>query len=198
MKRGGRAGLGLLEVLVATAVLSVLVGIVYLLLQRSSDTYVNESVHLSLDGRARELLSEISRDLREAGPATLKTGDPPVPVVAGQPVADLRFGMISGFDQVRREAQFARPARYRWIPAPGESLNGSDDNGDGRIDEGVVEKTDPFGKTTRVCSDVKAGGLKFVYTPHKVGVTLELEQRDLKGTRIRRQATITVDLRNEP
>lgn len=203
MERGtkagrSRAGLSLVEVLIASGILSVLVTIVYLVLQRSSDTYANESVHLSLDERARETLTEISRDLREAGSATMRTGDPPVPLVDGQPVEDLRFGTISGFDPTRREVQFSNTVRYRWRPALGEVVNGLDDNGDGRADEGTVERTDPSGKVTRLCGDVKVQGLKFVYTPHKVAVTLDLERLDLKGTRVQRRATTTVDLRNGP
>ena len=156
-----RAGLSLVEVLIASGILSVLVAIVYLVLQRSTDTYANEAVHLSLDERARETLTEIGRDLREAGSATMRTGDPPVPLVPGQPYADLRFGTISGF-------------------------------------EGYVERTDPSGKVTCLCGDVKVQGLKFVFTPNKVAVTLDLERRDPKGTRVQRKAATTVDLRNGP
>ncbi|HLF92766.1 MAG TPA: prepilin-type N-terminal cleavage/methylation domain-containing protein [Planctomycetota bacterium] len=193
-----RAGLSLVEVLIASGILSVLVAIVYLVLQRSTDTYANEAVHLSLDERARETLTEIGRDLREAGSATMRTGDPPVPLVPGQPYADLRFGTISGFDPTRREAQFSNAVRYRWRSALGEIVNGQDDNGDGRADEGYVERTDPSGKVTCLCGDVKVQGLKFVFTPNKVAVTLDLERRDPKGTRVQRKAATTVDLRNGP
>ncbi|MBI3855317.1 MAG: hypothetical protein HY293_06465 [Planctomycetes bacterium] len=175
------AGLTLVEVLFASMFMSFMALMVYLVLHRSSDTYSNESMHLALDERAREAMSEIARDLREAGDTTLSTGDPPLPVLDGQKVSDLRFGVHSGYDMTGRKVLYTRVVRYRFMPAAGE---------------GYVERTDRSGVTTHLCDDVKNGGLTFVVSGRKVTVTLALERRDLKGTLIHREATTSVELRN--
>jgi hypothetical protein len=196
--RSGSAaeGLTLVEVVFATAFLSILVFIVYLVLHRSSERIGNESVHLSLDERAREVLSEVARDLRDSARETLSTGIPPAPVVPGQAYADLRFGVNSGYDLATRAVQFSRTVRYRFVPDPADPANGADDDGDGLVDEGSVEKTDLHGGVTRICDDVVASGLRFVLQDRLVTVTLTREHRDPKGTIVRREANTSVELRN--
>lgn len=189
-------GLTLVEVIFSSIIMSLVVLLVYLVLHRSTETAGNESLHLSLDERAREVLAEIARDLRESARHTLSSGDPPAPVPLGQAVADLRFGVNSGYDMTQRKLLFTRIVRYRFVLGPGEIPNGTDDDGDGLVDEGAVEKTDRFGVTTRICSDVAASGLKFVVSDRLVTVTLVLERRDAKRTLLRREAVTSVELRN--
>lgn len=193
-----RRGLTLLEVLVASVIMSALAAIVFLVLQRSTDTYSNESVHLSLEEQGREVLAQIARDLRDSSAATMTTGDVPVPVTEGSKYNDLRFQVNTGYDLDLREVQYARTVRYRWRMAADEVANGLDDNGNGLADEGYIEKSDRFGKVTKICDDVKKQGLTFLIGARLVTVTLELEQRDLKGTLIHRKIVSTVELRNTP
>jgi len=191
-----RAGLTLLEVIIASTIMSVLVLMVYLILHRSTDTYGNESLRLSLDQRSRDVLAEIARDLREAGSTTLTTGDPPTSVVEGTSYNDLRFGVNSGYDLANRKVLFTRIVRYRWRMDPDEAANGKDDNANGLIDEGYIEKRDRYGVVTRICDDVKYRGLTFIAGPGLVTVTLELERRDPKGTLVTRKAVTAIELRN--
>lgn len=189
-------GLTLLEVIFASAIMSTIAVMVFLILHRSTDTYSNQSMHLALDERGREILAEIARDLREGGRDTFSSGTPPVAIVEGQPYGDLRFGVNSGYDMTGRRILFTRVVRYRFVLDAGESANGMDDDGDGLADEGFVERTDRHGRTTRLCGDVRSPGLAFVVTDRLVKVTLVLERRDPKGTLIRRDAVTSVELRN--
>jgi hypothetical protein len=194
--RNPRAGLTLVEVVFASAFLSVLVFIVYLVLHRSADRVGNESIHLALDERAREVLSQLARDLRDSARETLSSGTPPAPVVTGQAYADLRFGVNSGYDLATRAIRFTQVCRYRFVPDPAELANGADDDGDGLADEGSVEKTDRHGQVTRICDNVAASGLRFVLEGRLITVTLVLAQRDSKGFIVRREAKTSVELRN--
>jgi prepilin-type N-terminal cleavage/methylation domain-containing protein len=193
-----RAGLTLLEVLFATAIMSMVAALVFLILHRSSDHFSNESSSLQLEGRAREILIEVARDLRESHRDTFSTGDPPVPVVDGTAYNDFRFRVNSGYDLKDRSVQYAGTVRYRFRLDDGEFADGLDNNGNGLVDEGYVEKTDRYGTITRIGTDAKQPGITFTPNGRVVVVTLTLERRDLKGTPIRRQASISVDLRNEP
>lgn len=194
------AGLTLLEVMVASAVLTAAVSMVYLVLHRASDSYANETVHLALDERARDVLAQMAREIREAGLATFVTGTPPAGLVAGTPVSDIQFGRHSGFDLGARKVRFENVVHYRWAIDPAELPDGKDNNGNGLVDEGILEKTETFpGRPvvrSRVCGDVTNQGLTFVLRGRSVAITLELARKDLRGTLVRRTAETSVELRN--
>jgi prepilin-type N-terminal cleavage/methylation domain-containing protein len=190
------AGFSLLEVVIASAILALVVLATYGILYSSSTTYANQSVHVALDDLAREVLSDLARDLREAGKHTLTTGDPPAAVVPGTPYTDLRLGVHSGFSMADRKPLFADTVRYRWVPARGETVDGKDNNRDGFVDEGEIEKMDRFGAVTRICPNVLTDGLKFTLDESAVTVSLELARRDARNTLVSRRAETRIELRN--
>lgn len=193
-------GFSLLEVMVAAAILTFVVALIYAALFSAGDTYANDSVHLALDERGREVLNQMVRELREAGVSTFVSGSPPAAIVAGTPYADVSFGRHSGLNLTTKQVEFGHTVRYRWVLDPAEIANGKDDNANGLVDEGLIEKTETFlGKpavTTRICRDVKNQGLKFVLQNRSVAITLELERRDPKGTVVARKVETTAELRN--
>lgn len=199
-----RKGATLLEVIVASAILVGVLGMAYLLLQTSTNEYANQSVHLALDQRARDVLADMVRELNNARhPPTAAS-----PLAAGDPgydssiprYTDLAFSMISRFDYAGKQPVFGDQVRYRWVLEDGETVNGKDDNRNGLVDEGVIEKIETFeGKpavTTVVCRDVAFKGLRFQPGDHVVTVVLDLQRRDMRNTLVLRKVETTADLRN--
>jgi len=199
-----RKGLSLLEVIIASTILVGVLGIAYLLLHSSSSEYTNQSTHLKLDDRARDLLADLVRELQNAKnppvqASPLAPGDPGYDAAAPK-YTELTFSTISRFDYASRAPFYGNQIRYRWLLENGETANGKDDNRNGFIDEGVIEKTETFeGKpavTTIVCRDATFKGLRFQPLNRTVAVTIELQGRDWRNTLVSRKAETTAELRN--
>jgi hypothetical protein len=185
-------------VVFATAIMGAVISMVYVILHRSTTTWGNEMVQLALVERARETLLRVARDLREAGPDTLRAGEPPVVPAAGQVYHDLRFNVITGYDLTEREARFDVGVRYRWVPDPADPVNGRDDDGNGTVDDGWVEMTDRHGRVSKICSHVKLQGLSFQVEGPVVTVTLELERMDPRRKPVTGKLVKSLELRNRP
>jgi hypothetical protein len=201
-----RKGVTLIEVIVATTILMGVLGMTYLMLHTSTNEYANQSVHVALDERARDLLADITRELHNAKhpPTTtmfLVSGDPDFDAAVPRAI-DLNFNTISRFDYAASKPVFGNAVRYWWELDIGEGTvrDGKDNNRNGLVDEGVIKKTETFeGKppvTTEVCRDVAYKGLRFRLGDHTVMVTLELQRRDARNTLVTRKAEMTTDLRN--
>lgn len=201
-----RRGVTLVEVIVASAILMGVLGMTYILLHTSTNEYANQSAHVALDDRAREVLADIARELHNAkNPPTttlaLVAGDPGYETAVPKAI-DLNFTTISRFNYATRQPVYGNSIRYWWEldPAEGSTKDGKDNNGNGLVDEGVIKKSETFeGKpavTSVICRDVAYKGLRFQLGDHTVMITLELQRRDPKGTLITRRAEMTTDLRN--
>ncbi len=197
-------GFTLLEVAVAATILFVVMSMAYLLLFASSNEYANQTVHLALDERARDVLADMVRELQNAQ-------DPPTPESPLQPsdpgydpgkpfCTELAFRTISRFDYASRAPVFGNQVRYRWILESGETANGMDDNGNGLVDEGAIEKTETLegrpAVRSVICRDVACKGLRFLPGNGSVSITLELQRRDARDTLVSRKAATTAQLRN--
>jgi len=238
-----RAGMTLIEVLIASAILIVLVVVVFTLLINSSDHYQGQAVLLSLDERGREILNEISKDLRMSkmdlivNPATglpiqpnTPPSDPPLPPPPLPPLLppgvvynDIQFRIpttppgtqttpaLADYQQPNSNRFFRQRIRYRWVSDPTDPVNNQDDNRNGLVDEGMIEKivedldTGPViptvtaTRTSRICRDVRNLGLVFrVPAQGQVEVFVDLQKRDPKfPTRIlTRRVRTTIELRN--
>jgi len=186
--RPRRAGLTLIEVMIAMGILTIVIGIAFLLLAKSTDVYENQSVHLSLDTQMRELLKQMSEELR-MGRGVVLFGNLPLTDVDGaalgaeytavqfrypgffaQDTADpnKEFKAIAGGGDLL----FNRRVKYEVLAHPMDPAGGGDQNLDGRVDEQIIRKTvdtldDASGAVlstavSTVCSDVKpAGGGEF-------------------------------------
>jgi len=171
-------GFSLLEVLIASVILSGVVLMVFLLLFSASNEEAREQVKVHMDAKVLEVLNLISQDIRNSGPpySNLDAGgadtpllDKGMPNILGTavPVRDyffdpallpalqrrysLTLGRYSGFTVAGKlgTAQFNTIVRYYWRPALGEtSDNGTDDTRDGLTDEGDIVREETTGVTT--------------------------------------------------
>src|SRR5262245_55034494 len=97
MRRRDR-GLTLLEVAIASAVLGMVTVMTYLIVFASSDSAQVQTAQLALDGRARETLEEIARDLRMSDGNALWTGSPARRLGPKEETPDLVFYIPGTFD----------------------------------------------------------------------------------------------------
>ncbi len=200
-----RRGVSLIEVLVAATILSGIFLTLYAILHTSTDDYANQSIHVKLDQLARDTLEQIVRELRNAGAvATDNLIVPGEPLYVADGVsrwADIDFTLHSGINPATGAPIFGDRIRYRWVVEPDEVVNGVDDNRNGLIDEGYIERTETLGAAAPVVSKLCRGvvpnkGLAVDASPSRVGVELEVMGLDAKRRIQTRRAQSAADLRN--
>ena len=166
-------------------VLAVVLGSIWSTLLNSevfSGSYARELVVNQTGGRILDRLEEI----QAADPATVN------PLV----MADsdwIVFQKVVRYDEGGPVLSDAITIAYR--VETGEALNGVDDNGDGRIDEGVIDYTsgDPP-VTVRIARDVL--GLRFNPAINGVEYSVDVGVPDREGNLLSRTFTEKVTFRN--
>lgn len=156
--RSSERGVSLIEVVIASAILGGLTLMSYLILFSSTETYESQAAHLKLDARARESLEEIARTLRMSDGDYLWNGSPYTKLTPKEETSDLVFYLPGAFEmdkfiQNGNRVVLNQSYRLRWI-CDEKTVDGLDNDNDGLVDEGYVERTEPSGAPTRLCSDV--------------------------------------------
>jgi len=181
-----RSGLTLLEVVIASAILAMLTSLLYVTLKSSTDGYTAGSLQAGLNAQSRNLLEDMSWDLADAGVGTLS------PAFASGSTT-LTFQRNVGYSS--GAIAFGSSITYAFAYEPGESDNGLDDNGDGRIDEGRLIRTEN-GDSVVVSRDLSENGILFTQTGNTVRVQLTLEKPDDRGGVVRYARETTIQVRN--
>lgn len=126
--RRRRAGFTVIETVVSVGVLSVLMSLAGLAMLRSSNAYQDTTQRTAHELRVRRALDRVIDELVMASAATIT---PPLGedfasnTITFQPVVDIQGGF----------AVLGPALTLRTELAPGEVLNGVDDNGNGLVDE---------------------------------------------------------------
>ncbi len=206
MRNGGpkRRGFTLLEVVIASVILVALIGFTLLLVASSSATYESQNLQLTLDQRGRDTLIEIARELRMSTMSSLVNGQTGGAILPNDVTTytNLRFKIPGTWDFSMASSPSAvmnQTVGYQWALVPGETANGADDNANGLVDEGVVERIEGTNPARRMCFDVKNVGLSFKVpstNPGRVEIVLDLEVMDRKRVKLSRRVETTVELRN--
>jgi hypothetical protein len=227
----------LLEVIIAFVILTGVVVMVFALLHSSSTEYGNQSIHLALDDAARETLAKMAEELRLMGgnvqwrqPGLGQFWDPALeapPRPTFERYLEVEFEVATGLTLSPAgggppQVTYGDRIRYRWVPLenpPGAQPNEIDDNSNGFVDEGYLEKTywrtPPGGGAqqqlgpTIICRDVagphregnppQLTGFWFERdnaNPNYVTVRIALQRRDPKNTLITRTAETSASRRN--
>ncbi|MEQ8763406.1 MAG: prepilin-type N-terminal cleavage/methylation domain-containing protein [Planctomycetota bacterium] len=181
------SGFTLIEVVTTLALLGVTLAAASETLVGTVRSQSSVSLRGVLDDQMRRLQNNVESLLEPAGLQTLLE----IPL-APATSRSIRFRTMLGYDATSGP-QWGNALRLTFRAAPGEELNGDDDNGDGRVDEGSLVLSD--GVDTRVLgrnltqSDWSLDG-------RCVRVTFTMETRDSRGDRIRITRSSDVLLRN--
>ncbi len=213
-RAAGEGGFTLLEILIATVILTVVIGIAMSVMISSTRLEEIGSISSSLEGQSMRLLEEIAADLRQADQTTLT-------LTTTNMSSNLSFRRITGYNSITQTAyRKTNPIVYQVIyegtgGSRPETNNGVDDNKNGLVDEGYVQKTTDFGtdenpatpapmapnnvpKDLHMVHWVREGG----FTVTRVGTTkqytlsLTLERMDSKNKLITKTYTTSATIRN--
>lgn len=179
-------GFTLLEVTISVAILAGIVSIVFGTFGVMGDTFAQESVHASLNAQARQIFDRIGTDLRDAG---VNTFSPAAPADS----TTLTFRRNISFQN--GAITYGDPVTCAFQYAPGETDNGLDDNGDGRVDEGMLVRTEG-GAPVELSLDLVENGITFTQNGRVVTVTLSLQRLDWKREPVTYTRQVSFQVRN--
>ena len=136
------AGFTLLEVIIATAILVAMLGVLFSLVNASQSLEARNVTIADLRSHARITLDRIVRELSDSGLSTFV-----VTPTADLAASGVSFQRATGY--VAGTVTYGPQERIAWEPEPGEiDNNGIDDNGNGLVDEGQVVLTRNVGLPT--------------------------------------------------
>ena len=159
-----RAGLTLLEVLTATGLFILVIGSVFGVLGASQQSLVESSAQADMEITARRILGRIAEDFRSGMVSTLLM----------ESVADSRSSWMAQAADYDAGAVTQGPVvGYQWIAEPGDPTNGTDDDGDGHVDEGSVVRF-ANGALTTIAGNVK--DLRFTLEGDHIRCVVSLER----------------------
>ncbi|MBI2901588.1 MAG: prepilin-type N-terminal cleavage/methylation domain-containing protein [Planctomycetes bacterium] len=182
-----RRAFTLIEVMIATAILAVVVVMVYAMLKSSTDAFAAGGRRAGLNKQARDLLDRLAAEIADAGVSTLQ---PPFPNGA----TALTFRRNTGY--TGGAITFGAPITYAFAYEPGEYDNGIDDNQDGRVDEGRLVRTENNGDSVILSRDIAEGGITFTQAGNTVRIVLTLELLDERREPVRTTIDTTIQIRN--
>ncbi len=154
MKRSHRSGFTLLEVVLASALLSAVLGAALMVVQRGKSAMAAGHLHAHAEARAHRALERVSAELRGAGINALT---PAINTNGLTSTATLTFDSIIGVSDAA--PLWGQPVRIARVAAPEDLNNGQDDDCDDVVDEGNSMLTRDVGSAgqaafllcTRVC-----------------------------------------------
>ncbi|MEQ8763409.1 MAG: prepilin-type N-terminal cleavage/methylation domain-containing protein [Planctomycetota bacterium] len=181
------AGFGLLELVVTLTILSLTLLTAAEALVSTIRTQSTASVREVLDEQVRRTLARLGDVLRQAGESTL-LDVPDGPSTNGT----MRFRLLRSYDP-DSGPQWSPIGRLFLKLAPGEVANGTDDDGDGRIDEGAL-MFQVGGQTSQWCANV----VEFTVSRYgrRLQLVLTCSARGAGGSMIEVRRTGHVTLRN--
>jgi prepilin-type N-terminal cleavage/methylation domain-containing protein len=136
-----RRGFSLIELVLAVSLLTLLLGSIGLVSRTSEQAFRSGAASSAVELRASTALALVVREL-EGATRTDLTPDP----MAGLGTSELRFRHVIGFDGSRVVLGNARVLRLE--PEEGETIDGTDEDGDGLVDEGRIVLIEDAGLAT--------------------------------------------------
>lgn len=213
-RRDGSAGVTLLELVIAVAVMGAVFIALFNVLARAQDLETHAIVMADLRAKARVAVERIARELRDSGPSTFSP--PPIAPLGG---SSLVYRRADG--RTASTPTFGGQRRIEWRASAGEAMDGIDNDRDGLVDEGAVVWTeDPFGsppgrevifvdgvgllgagEAADVVDNnanglVDEAGLSFDLSGEILTIRLTLERRGPKGGVLRASAEAAVRVQN--
>ena len=183
----GQDGFTLLELALVMVILSVVLGGVAGVVFRTNLFSGDYSREMVINQTAWRLMDRLSDEIRGADPSSVN------------PLAMDDSNWIS-FRQVEGYASGAlvlsSVLTYSYQVVPGETLNGADDNGDGRIDEGVINYGDASPPPTTIGIAGNILGLRFNDIANGIEFSVDIGLVDRDGNLVSKTFTRKVTFRN--
>jgi Tfp pilus assembly protein FimT len=182
---GREGGLTIVELTVALAVLVLLFGGAMSVFFKAQIGFTEQVQQLALDQMGRKVMDRLAFEVRQAHPGTVL----PATLVNS---SSIQFRKVIGFAD--GAVELGPTLKFELLPAAGESLNGADDNDDGRVDEGVL--TFAEGTNTRVAIAANLIGLRFNATATGISFSADVGTVDRYGNLQQKTYTQTISFRN--
>ncbi len=182
----GQRGYTLVEVVISASLMGIVVGMPLFLLARAQDQISDEIVLSRTSEAVEHLADRIQEELLPIDDSSI------LPIVIDNwPV--ISYSHVEGFSGGVQQVGPQRTLSHQL--ASGESRNGVDDNGDGRVDEGsVLLQETPLSSGYALASYVTA--LQFTAVPGGLEFTVEVTLSLDGGTFVQRSETRRVTFRN--
>ena len=179
-----QSGFTLIEVAVSVVLLSILLGLAFNVTMSSQDHMLDEMNLLALESTLSRTVDRMAAELTEASPTSVSPS-----ILDGSD--NVTFNKVTGYSL--GAVQLGPAHKFELQMSSGETLNGSDDNGDGLVDEGVVVFT-MDGEATTIADNVLS--LSFTGTGTAIEYTVEVGAVLQIGEVVTRSSTRTVSFRN--
>lgn len=180
-----RDGFTLLEMAVAVVALTLLLGGAFTVLFHGEKLFAQQMQQFSFDQSGRKVMDRLAEELRAAHPASLL----PLLIANSNFVS---FQKVTGFSG--GAVQLGPRLTLGFQLAPGEVVNGLDENGNGVADDGFLTLTPTAGTPIRLCGNVQA--LRFTSIAGGMSYSADLAFKNEKGQVTQRTYTRQVAFRN--
>jgi hypothetical protein len=184
------AGITILELVIVSTLLTVGLGGAFTLLFNTQIGLADRVTRLTIDQAGWRALERLSSEIMAADPSTI------LPVVLSYSHT-IDFNKVLGYDN--GAPVLSGLLKFEHMMDSGESLDGADNNGDGRIDEGVLryrQTNDGTPGWTSLVSNVT--DLHFTSVTGGVNIDVQITLKDRKGQLVQRLFSQQVSFRNGP
>ena len=193
----------MIEVLLVAVIFLIILFVVLTVMHRGMTFFWTASASASLQENARKALDRMAADLRGTG-LSIITDSLGQPLEEGEDYQEIRFRRNPGYRNPDIPWDEGEAIIYRFAYREGEEINnGTDDDGDGLIDEGVLVRAEDVDFESiddddyvEMTHNVKEGGLTFTLDGSKIVIWVELEDINYHQRRFEVSDKTTVYLRN--
>lgn len=144
-----RSAFTLLEIMVGLALLTMIGSILYTLMLRSSSHTATQTTIADLDSQCRQILAEISRDIRESDAITYQAANSSLLTGTHWVTTRIALTKVQGFNPFAGggSATYSADGTVTWSSALLETgtANGVDNDRDGLIDQSAIQRQDNTG-----------------------------------------------------
>ncbi len=180
-----RSGFTLLEAVIGLAIFTIVVGVAVSVALTSGRSFESQMQQYSIEQAGRRALDRLSSEFRHASMST----------ISPQPLVDSpRIEMQKVFGYQGGAALLGPLTTLEFQLVPDESPNNADDNGDGRVDEGLIVYTEQGADPIPLIGNVM--GLRFTQTATGVSFSIDVALFSRDGGLVEKTFTGEIAFRN--
>jgi prepilin-type N-terminal cleavage/methylation domain-containing protein len=193
MRHRQNRGLSLLELMIVVGILVLLLGAIYLVIFRSSRTYIDASKIGTLAENGRRVLDQMANEIRLGNGAT--AGGTVVVGTVNGANSILLYPLLSASVTDGTPTYDTTSTTFRLDPGSVDANGNGSYSDDWKL---VRVRTTPanVATTTTLCDYVKPAGLVITRSGNNMSITLTLHVRDDKNKLLEKALTTSTTLRN--